>query len=377
MRRSRKAFSYNIDVLGGCNLSCPSCPVGSMREVATPKTLMSPQVFEEIVLKIKRETPGTTHVSLYNWTEPILHPELPRLLSVARRHALPVALSCNFNTCRNLEGVLAEEPMSFRISVSGFFQKTYERTHRNGDIAKVKANMRLLRETMDRLDSMMQVHVAYHCYVDNLGEDYTRMRDFCTSLGFFFLPMWAYVTSIEKLLDVYEGRELGQQDRSVLGLLAVSPEEAREVARRRASADCVLRSHQTTINSDGSVALCCGVYDRKANIAPHFLDVSFEELQTAKYKHPLCGRCMSHGIHDLLTYTDFASWNRFAAVRISPRQLPPELRRMGWFFAFQRRVESIIGHSAWYRIVHLLRARLMKRRRVAASASKESVGLGS
>jgi MoaA/NifB/PqqE/SkfB family radical SAM enzyme len=377
MRGSRKAFSYNIDVVGGCNLRCPSCPVGSMRESGTPKTLMSPQVFEEIVLKIKRETPGTTQVNLYNWTEPLLHPELPRLLSVARGHGLPVALSCNFNTCRNLEAVLAEEPMSFRISVSGFFQETYERTHRNGDIAKVKANMRLLRETMDRLDSATQVQVAYHCYVDNLAEDYTRMRDFCASLGFFFLPMWAYVTSIEKLLDVYECRELGQQDRALLSLLAVSPREAREIARRRPSGDCVLRSHQTTINSDGSVALCCGVYDRKANIARHFLDVGFEGLQTAKYEHPLCGRCMSHGIHDLLTYTDFASWNRVAAARISPRELPPELHRMGWFFSLQRRVEGIVGHSAWDRLVHLLRARLMKRRRVAASAGRAPVELDS
>lgn len=358
-----KAFTYNIDVLASCNLSCPSCPVGNMPGLPAPASRMSPEAFEEILLKIKRETPGTTQIGLYNWAEPILHPELPKLLAIARKHQMPVALSCNFNSSRNLEAILREEPMSFRVSVSGFHQKTYERTHQKGDIEKVKTHLRELRETMDRLKSKTQVQVAYHCYIDNLGDDYTQMRAFCAELGFFFLPMWAYFMPIEKLLTVFEGKDLSEQDQGVLRLLAVTPHEARDVARLRKSPDCTLRSHQTAINSDGSVALCCGVYDRKHNIAPKFVDATFDELQAAKYQHALCRRCMHNGIHDLVTYTDFDAWNRIASAKILPQKLPKELRRLGMFYSLRRKVSKVLGHSTWDRMVHVARLVTFRKRR--------------
>ena len=334
-----RAFTYAIDVLSACNLRCPSCPVENMRDLPTPKTLMSPEAFEAIVIKIKRETPGAVRVDMYNWAEPLLHPRLPRLLAITRRHGLPVGLSCNFNAWGDLEEVLGQEPESFHVSVSGFFQETYERTHPGGDIEKVKTHLRHLRETVDRCGRRTRVRVTYYCYIDNLGEDYGRMRDLCRSLGFMFVPLWAYLMPVEKLLDVYEGRPLSEGDRGLLALLAVAPEDARP-ARRAPSPDCVLRSRRTSISSDGSVALCCGVYDRTHNIAPHFLEASFDELQERKYAHPLCRRCMGLGVNDILLYSDFAAWNRIAAARIRPQSLPWGLRRMGWYFAVRRRTHQ-------------------------------------
>lgn len=333
-----KAFTYSIDVLSACNLRCPSCPVENMREVPTPKNVMSPEAFEAAILKIKGETPGPVKIDLYNWAEPLLHPDLPRLIAIARRHGLPVGLSANLNAWGGLEEVLRQGPESFQVSLSGFFQETYGRTHAGGEIETVKANLRRLRETLARLGGRTRVRVTYYCYIDNLGEDYRRMRDLCRSLGFTFLPLWAYLMPVEKLLDVYEGRPLTAQDHRLLALLAVGPQEAR-AARKASSPDCALRSRRTAINSDGSVALCCAVYDRRHNIAPDFLAAGFAKLQELKYSHPLCGRCMAHGVHDLFLFADLAAWNRIAAARIRPRSVPWGLRRVGWYLAVKRRLE--------------------------------------
>jgi hypothetical protein len=303
---------------------------------------MSPETFEEIVSKIERETPVVKRIDLFNWGEPTLHPRLPQFLGIARRRGLPVVLSSNLNTRCDLEELVRQEPAGIHVSLSGFTQETYERSHPGGDIERVIANLRRLRGILDRLGSRTRVRVTYYCYLDNLGEDFTRMRGLCASLRFPFLPLWAYLMPVEKLLEVSEGAPLTTQARQLVERLAVPPDEALKRARRLASPDCILRSLRTSINSDGSVALCCGVYDRENNIAPRFLDVSFKELQDLKEGHPLCERCTGRGVRDVLLYSDYAAWNRSAAARIRPQKLPPELRKVGWFFSARRHIERLL-----------------------------------
>src|ERR1043166_6885526 len=81
-----KPFSYNIDVIEGCNLRCPSCPVGNSREAQRPHGRMSVEMFDAIMDKVKRETPNVQYIGLFSWTEPLLHPELSRIVSSVKAH---------------------------------------------------------------------------------------------------------------------------------------------------------------------------------------------------------------------------------------------------------------------------------------------------
>ena len=68
-------------------------------------------------------------------------------------------------------------------------------------------------------------------------------------------------------------------------------------ASRSTEHDCELRFNQTVINHDGSVALCCSVYDKPNMLGLDFLSTPHAELERAKYRHSFCGTCMSHGLH--------------------------------------------------------------------------------
>ncbi len=60
--------------------------------------------------------------------------------------------------------------------------------------------------------------------------------------------------------------------------------------------DCELRFNMTTLNYDGSVALCCGVYDYQNMLGVNFMDTPRDAIQALKYQHPFCKKCYSYGL---------------------------------------------------------------------------------
>lgn len=295
-----KEFIYNIDIIGSCNLRCPSCPVGNMKVKNRYRGLMDIILFEEIIKKAKKETPNISYVNLVNWAEPFLHPKLPEFIKILNKYELNSVISTNFNKSDNLFEIIKANPSQLYISLSGFYQNTYSKTHKNGNIEVVKENMFKLSEIMNILNSKSSVSVIYHKYNHNMGEDFERMSSLCMELGFFFFHRCALLLPLEKLLDYYEDKKrLSEQDNELINLLLINPDEFKNHFLKYKKTDCSLRSNQMTLNSDGSVALCCATYF--SNISDNFLNLSFEKLQKRKYSSEICKTCMKYAIH--LTYT--------------------------------------------------------------------------
>jgi MoaA/NifB/PqqE/SkfB family radical SAM enzyme len=111
-------MDFVIDIVGTCNLSCPSCPVGNMGDVDRPTGLMELGLFRDIVKKIIDETPDPTAIHLYNWGEPFLDKELPELIKVVKESGLACALSTNLTTLDpNLRAVLKAKPDGILVSL--------------------------------------------------------------------------------------------------------------------------------------------------------------------------------------------------------------------------------------------------------------------
>lgn len=59
-----------VDIVGSCNLRCPSCPVGNMGLGVNQVGIMDPVAFQRIVVKARLDHDAKI-VALYNWTEPL------------------------------------------------------------------------------------------------------------------------------------------------------------------------------------------------------------------------------------------------------------------------------------------------------------------
>jgi MoaA/NifB/PqqE/SkfB family radical SAM enzyme len=292
-------FRFHIDVIGACNVRCPTCPVGNFPEAAQAQGLMTPELLDRILAKARSEC-VLDSVGLYNWTEPLLHPRIADLVRIVHSHGVPCLLSANLNLARNLEALLKENPEFLRVTVSGFTQETYGITHKRGQIERVKANMTELARVRTEVGARTGVQVGYLRYLTNLHEE-QAMRQFAEGLGFEFLPMWAFMLPLEKVLG-YRGEPGFEvptaEDRRTINMLALPLDEALDAARLNGNRRCGLLENQVAMDVKGDVQLCCNVYDPAKYTIANFLDTPLERIQGLRHAGTTCAACMKHGAHD-------------------------------------------------------------------------------
>jgi organic radical activating enzyme len=301
-----RRFFFNIEVLGmgQCNLRCPSCPTGNFREVNNPMGAMKPELLEQVMAKAISEC-VVTGVGLFNWAEPLLHPQIGELVRIVQEPGIPCSLSSNLNDIRNLEVALEANPAELRVSVSGFTQEVYGLTHRGGCIETVKENMNELARLLKKTKATTKVDVHYHRYKGNL-DDELLMKAYATKLGFTFSAVWALFMPLEKSLAYVENDSslatLTAEDHAILDRLALPVREAIAAVAPYRNSPCNLQQHQITLDFRGNTMLCCAIYDADKYAVGTFLKTRLADIQARKESHPMCTRCMKHGIYVYLTF---------------------------------------------------------------------------
>jgi glycosyltransferase involved in cell wall biosynthesis len=301
-------WHYLVEIAGCCNLSCPSCPNGNSTKATRAHGLMDVETFKKIINKISHEPVEVEYLSLYNWGEPLLNPHVAEMIEYVNSFRYRCTISSNLNNQKHLESVIRANPFQFRISLSGSTGRFYSRTHKNGNIEKVKEGMSLIRRILDESKSSTNIEVCYHKYKDNTGEELSAMKTLCDDLGFRFVPTWAYFMPLEKSIICCDDQKDQKQypgdafsitgeDRLLLDLLAIKPEELKMIHMPYKDRECTLRASQTAINFDGSVSLCCGVWDDRYRISQDFCAVSHTDLQRRKHSASFCEVCRNNAQH--------------------------------------------------------------------------------
>jgi hypothetical protein len=375
LRMAQTAGHYFfVDVVGTCNLSCPSCAVGNA-PAQLAKGLMSVATFDKVLSKIKAEycDRGRLFLDLYNWGEPGLHPDLSKLIRLAREAGFGVGLSSNLNVFPDLRDVIKAAPDYLRISFSGMREASYGATHRGGSVMALKANMYLVRELIDRYDSKTVVQAGFHVYRSNFPDDFLAARALCDELSFLFAPVIASVMPAEKLAAIAQGRPAALES-DLLARLVLPMETLLDIFRGAGppTSDCQFRQARTTINFDGSVSLCCATYDRDKIISGDFLSTTRQSIEAAKYSHAFCGTCMGHHVNKLYTGMNMTQINKAASEVLGPvfRMFLEEAQLVGnadfvvMDNAFQRKAEVYargiaalsLGEAGWDEAEHCFEA---------------------
>lgn len=312
-------YQYSLEIAGSCNLRCPSCPVGNMRDKKEerPTQLIENELFYKIIDKISREAiDKNCFVSVFDWGEPTLHPELPKFVSYINQKGLKSRISSNLNHEADFRSIIRSNPTEFQISISGFSSDIYSTTHARGNIYKVKSHMYKLRQYANQFKVSTEFHVCYHVYKHNFSEDFEDMKKLCKELNFKFIPILAKLLPIEKNIAYIKSKngegneynnkknEIIDKDKKIIDLLFVNPYEVykewKKISKSKKidlTSYCTKREYKTSIRVDGSVGLCCGVYNNGFKVVDNFLDLPHEKIHELRKNNEYCGTCMEHGLH--------------------------------------------------------------------------------
>jgi MoaA/NifB/PqqE/SkfB family radical SAM enzyme len=307
-----------IDIVGACNLSCPSCPMGNSENLNFKKA-MQLDMFRQIVEKARSE--GVRTIFLYNWTEPLVHPKIGEFIEIINAAGMASGISTNLNLAKNMEKALLAEPSYFRISLSGFYQETYKKGHVGGDIEVVKQNMIALHEIKQRLGLSTRVDVYYHRYLDNIDEE-ALMREFSERLGFVFTTGYSVMMPLEKTLAIVErDPSVTPSDYETLKRLALPPyDDLVNVMQQYPKQACQLKDNWLVIDCNGNTVLCCTIFNQTEYQVGKYLDMPLAELTQRKSTQQncvdMCNRCAKKGLHIYSTFPNQGALEQHAVNRI-------------------------------------------------------------
>jgi len=309
---------YTIDIVGTCNLKCPSC-AWSISDITNVKGTMSFDTFKSVTKKMIEETELVTHVSFYSWGEPFLHHKLDVFINHMHELDIAVALSSNLSikSSEQIRKVIKASPDYLKISLSGFYPDAYNSTHTGGDINLVKSNLYKIKYYIDQYKSDTFVDVNYHLYKNNIGKDLKMMQELCSELGFILSTTYALVMPLERVIDHCDGNADDHTNR-LSKLLLVDIDEGREITKDYQNQPCPFLNNQINISWDGSVPLCCVTFDRKtSDISNNYLNDSLNEISKKKENHPLCTKCIKYGLPAYNLGINQKGWKDLANKKIS------------------------------------------------------------
>ena len=292
--------TVQIDISGVCNLRCKSCPVGNETPEAAKgyknRGYMTPETFETIIRKLKKEMPSIKCINLYIFGDPMLSPYLPQILEICRKYNLFSIVSTNLSMQIDLEKILKSTPPScIKISISGYSQEIYQTTHNNGNINLVKSNMYKIKYLIEKYKVPTCVVVGYHIYTNNADDEYRKMQNLCEELGFLFQPTEAIFCNHFKRMGL---EPFSEEDVEFISKYYKDSETILNCLPRTKGKQlkCGLLDNGLFIDFDGRVLVCCG-YRRDDAVLPfNYIDTPLKLIQQERRKSYICRECVAHNL---------------------------------------------------------------------------------
>ncbi len=154
LERTARVLSLNVETTNFCNLRCTICPVN--RGMARAKRWLDPATFERLIDR----SPTVRFVLPFQWGEPLLHPEIDRMVAYARHRGVRSMLTTN--------GTLLDESMAHRLFASGLSRLTIsidgdDATHeriRGVKLAEIRERVVAMRKLRDARGAELRLDVS-------------------------------------------------------------------------------------------------------------------------------------------------------------------------------------------------------------------------
>ena len=297
MENEQKYSSVVFEIVGFCNARCPWCITGnkSLKHLSYPAKSISMDDFQNAIDRLIDGGfiyPGESVIDLYNWGEPMLHPELNAILKILRKNNIKFTLSTNASKVVHLENDALSNLQELKFSLPGFSQSAYNRIH-GFNFETILKNIESFCENIRGEGSKAKLVMSYHLYQFNLDEIRPAIR-FCRLNGIEFSPIFAY------LADFYMAKAFlaGSIHQELLGRIAKDlflhyVDEL--IAKTPQDYKCP-QFNILTIDEDCNIITCCFLPKGHTEYSLGKLSaLSYTDVRKSKLSQAVCGDCIKSG----------------------------------------------------------------------------------
>jgi molybdenum cofactor biosynthesis enzyme MoaA len=269
------------------------CPRGQEGHRNPDKGLMSFDLFQRIVDKLHDEEIRVKRIWIGNWGEPLLNPDLAQMISYLKsKDGVLVEDSCivihtTLNNLKNPSALINSGVDTIRVTISGMTQEVYSRNHKGGNIETVLRNITELAELNNmKQHGKVELILAYHFYVYNM-EQVGLAVEFCQKHGLIFQPIRTYVPCVEAGVKFHGNNE--EMSEYYENFIDVQKEMSyMRTIDYKDIPECWLLKDHVTINFDGQLYRCCGVFD-KENFLGSVFDYKIKDIP--QIESAICKTC--------------------------------------------------------------------------------------
>ena len=292
-----------------CNLSCPFCKTGN-KTLAFPKKMMSVDDYQTILSKMP---PSFRELHLYGWGEPLINPDFPQMVRLARQRGMETYIDTNLAIPLDdarIRDVIESGLDDMTVSCDGVTQETYQRYRVGGDIERVFANIRRFVALKKELGSATP-RITWKFLIHRWSEpELPLAREKAKELGVVFNQGGFYIPP-EHFAEWKSEHH--------------HPKSIREFRSPRAI--CTYLFQAVVIHSDGSVTPCCYM-DSDHDIVGNLLESDFEAIwngplmrKTRKVFIPMLFSGPAKApVATCTTCKNYAHWQQALKARLFPEK---------------------------------------------------------
>ena len=252
---------------------------------------LPPEEFEDaLVFLIERGiiAPKQTHIELYNWGEPFLHPHFEAMLKIVFKKGFSFGLSTNASTLKTILVDTISKLATVRFSMPGFSQKSYDRMH-GFKFDVICENIKVITSQVRAVSPDANIGIIFHLYKFNLSE-VVEAKDFCKKIGLNFFPTYAFPNGFSMAKSFFACEIPQVIAKSIEDELIV---DQLEIIRQKRPYDYVCpQSSILVMDEFCNVLQCCGS-DRavSGHIIGKLREVDFDHLQELRKNTAVCSLC--------------------------------------------------------------------------------------
>lgn len=291
-----------MDTCNNCVLKCPLCPTGKGEKGRT-RAVMKFENFKKVVDEVKDYL---YEIDLYNWGEPLINPDIFKMISYAHKNNIRTRISSNLNYFK--KGFAAKLVRSgldiLIISIDGADQKTYEIYRKGGNFKRVIENIKKIVAERKKSPYLVWQFLPMR----HNEHQIPKVKKIAAEIGVDFVRIEAVRTDTSKEIFQSDKEKISKSMEWLPKNEKLSRFDYTKKEKKKKKKSCIFLWSMPVVNPNGSVSPCCAVYpevfdfgnafkEKLMKVWNHERYIASRRLVSGKKSRigTVCYNCVKHG----------------------------------------------------------------------------------